>query len=780
MKWCLPSVFVGLSWAAGCGDSAGGDSAGADRAGLRPTFVGRAKCAGCHDLESFLWTGSHHDLAMQVPTAETVLGDFDDATFEHFGVLSTFRQRDGRFLVETDGPDGELTGYEVAYVFGVTPLQQYLIEFPGGRMQCLGAAWDSRSVEEGGQRWIHLYPDEAIPAGDELHWTGPNQNRNYMCAGCHSTHLLRNYDSQEDTFDTTWEELNVSCEACHGPGSRHVEWAEGSCSDAGEDGLMGLVLSLKDPAGGQWEIDPETGNATRSAPRASRAQSETCARCHSRRGVLRDGAVDGRPFGDSFRLSLLEEDLYFADGQIQDEVYVYGSFLQSKMHAKGVTCSDCHDPHTLQVLFPGNQLCARCHEPSKYDAPSHLHHEAGTEGANCVDCHMPLRTYMVVDPRLDHSLRVPRPDLSVKLGTPNACQNCHGDEGAEWAAERVAEWFPSGRGGTPHWAEALHAGRTGAPSAPDAGIALATLVHDLEAPGIVRAPALALLPPYLGPDTFSALRIGLRDPDPLVRAAAANVLQTLPPEDRLSTGFHLLQDPVLAVRTEAARVMAGALGSVSQNSLSPEQRAVLDRALQEYAATQWQNAERAGSNLNLGVLFLDLGQLDLAEEALTRALALDPLFVAAHVNMADLYRGQGREQEAQEVLLQGLSANPNAAAVHHALGLLYARTERLPEAVEALAQAAGLDPDNARYAYVHGVSLHTLGDRSGGLEALARALLRHPHDGELLAALATMHRDEGDLEQALQYALRLAELTPGDPQVEALLLELRNRVREDR
>ena len=145
-------------------------------------YVGAATCAGCHEDEHNLWQGSHHDLAMQPATAETVLGDFSGATFEYFGTTSTFLRKNDTFHVRTDGPDGELTEYPIAYTFGLDPLQQYLIEMPGGRLQALSILWDSRAKAEGGQRWYHLYPDEPIRAGDELHWAGLNQNWNFMCA----------------------------------------------------------------------------------------------------------------------------------------------------------------------------------------------------------------------------------------------------------------------------------------------------------------------------------------------------------------------------------------------------------------------------------------------------------------------------------------------------------------------------------------------------------------------------------------------------------------------
>jgi len=407
------------------------------------TYVGRQVCTACHKREDDLWSGSDHDLAMQVANEETVRGDFNNTTFTYFGVTSKFSRRNGKFFVRTDGQDGKLHEYEITYTFGFTPLQQYLIQFPGGRYQALSIAWDTRPASEGGQRWFHLYPDEKIPHDDILHWTGLNQNWNFMCAECHSTNLQKNYDLAKDRYKTTWSEINVSCEACHGPGSRHVEWAQAaSRSDKSQyEGRKGLVVRLKDPNSGTWNFDMEAGTAQRSTPLQSNVLIETCARCHSRRSVVHDDYVYGRPLMDTHRPALLTEALYHADGQILEEVYVYGSFLQSKMLHAGVTCSDCHDPHSLKVHAADNALCTGCHLSTKYDTSSHHFHKPDSPGTSCVECHMPAKAYMVVDPRRDHSMRVPRPDLSVKLGTPNACNRCHTDRSTQWAADAVEKWY---------------------------------------------------------------------------------------------------------------------------------------------------------------------------------------------------------------------------------------------------------------------------------------------------------------------------------------------------
>ena len=394
---------------------------------------------------------------MQVADDKTVLGNFANAKFAYAGTTSTFSQRDGKFFVNTDGPDGKLADYEIKYTFGVRPLQQYLIEFPGGRMQALSIAWDSRPKAQGGQRWFHLYPGQNIKAGDWLHWTAGGQNWNFTCAECHSTNLRKNFDAKANTYKTTWSELNVACEACHGPGSNHASWARKQGDWQALAATKGLALALDERKGVTWAPVAETGNARRSVPRASTREIDTCARCHGRAARISDDYVHGKPPLDTHRLALLDDNLYWNDGQMRDEVYNWGSFAQSRMHAQGVTCSDCHDPHSLKLKAPGNAVCAQCHQPAKFDSPAHTHHAAGTPGAACAACHMPTTTYMVVDPRHDHSMRIPRPDLSAKFGMPNACNNCHTKQTAEWAAAAIAEW----NGKAAAWLSAIRRGVTG-------------------------------------------------------------------------------------------------------------------------------------------------------------------------------------------------------------------------------------------------------------------------------------------------------------------------------
>ena len=715
-------------------------------------FIGRAVCINCHSEQNAQWSGSHHDLAMQIVNNNTVLGDFDHATVTIFGVTSSFFKKEGKFMVRTDGPDGKLQDYEIMYVFGVDPLQQYLIEFPGGRLQALSLAWDVRPKEQGGQRWFHLYPDEKIAHNDELHWTKPSQNWNNMCAECHSTHLEKRYDPATRTFSTSWSEIDVSCEACHGPGSDHVVWAE---QKPGWDKLgesKGLSILLDERKGIQWNNDPKTGNAVRSKTRDSDKEVGMCARCHSRRSPITRNYVHGEPFMDHYLPRLLDQGMYYADGQINDEVYVYGSFVQSKMYHAGTSCSDCHQPHSLKLKIPGNGVCLQCHQSSKYDQDKHHFHKLGTQGASCAECHMPPKTYMVVDPRHDHSMRIPRPDLSVKIGTPNACINCHQDKSSEWAARQVNKWYGHKAKGFQSYAVALNAARQGLPGAGDK---LAILIRDTETPDIARATALTHIGPYLSSATADVFTVGLTDPSPVVRIAALNLIENMPAEIRVRFAFPMMNDPIRAVRIAAARVLA----SLPAGELKVEQQVLLEKGLKEYIDAQLAMAERPEAQTNLGNLYANQDKFGKAVSAYKLAIELNPAYIPAYVNLADLYRSQGDENKAVDVLRHALKITPDSDVLHHVLGLTLVRQKLVDEAVEELQMASRLNPGNVRYVYVYAVALNSTGKPKQAVAVLENAHNMFPDNVEILSALVAFYRDMGDQAKAHVYAIKLGTIT---------------------
>ena len=741
------------------------------------TFVGSATCAGCHQAEAKLWDTSQHKAAMAHASHKTVLGDFNDASFDYFGVHSRFFRKDGKFLVETDGPDGKLATFEVKYTFGVDPLQQYLVEFPDGRLQVLALSWDVRPKDKGGQRWFHIYPDEEIRHDDVLHWTKLNQNWNFMCAECHSTGLRKNYDAKTDRFATTWAEISVGCETCHGQGSGHAAWARDQKSwwpfGRREDASKGLRVRFDERRDVAWPIDPNTGTARRSvAPSTLRKEVETCGLCHARRAAFSEDWVPGQWLSQTHVVEPLARATYHADGQIRDveEPYNYTPFKQSRMFASGVTCSDCHEPHSAKLRLSGEGVCLQCHASGKYADAGHRHHASVDPPPTCTSCHMQARTYMVVDPRHDHSFRVPRPDLSTELGTPNACNGCHGDKPAQWAAERIEQWFGPRLEGFQSYGAAFHAART---DAVDAAAQLAAVAADGDAPPVARASALSELASRVSPGNIALARSGLADPDPMVRIGALDMLEDLPANQVWAIVAPLLADPVRGVRIRAASLLA----AVPTASQPKTDRARFESAAREFVAAQRANAERPEARTTLGNFLSARGQATEAEAEYKAALKLNPQYVTAVINLADLYRRLGRDNDGEAALRTALATSPRDAALHHALGLTLTRLKQPDAALAEFRQAAGLEPGNARYQYVLGVALHSAGRAGEAVAGLQQALERHPADRDILSALVSFSRDAGDAAAALAYAERLAAISPDDRGLAKLVEELRKAAR---
>ena len=717
-------------------------------------YADNKACLGCHQAQAELWQKSHHAQAMAKPDATTVRGDFNDTQFKHQGVTSRFFKRGDTFMVRTDGPDGKLADFEVAYTFGVEPLQQYLIALPGGRLQPLQISWDVA-----GKKWFHLLPKERSTAGDVLHWTGRYQTANTTCIECHTTGFEKRYDAATDTFASRWAESNVSCQSCHGPGARHVQWA--SAKSAGK--------SVPEPADGRYGLSVDFKAA------GAHGQVDVCAACHSRRSDLEATPVPGRPRLDNYLPALLRAGLYHADGQQLDEVYVDGSFRQSKMYRKGVSCSNCHDVHTGKTKFVGNSLCTQCHQPSanpafasaagSFDTPAHHFHKAGSAGAQCVSCHMPSKTYMQIQGRPDHSLRVPRPDLTVAIGTPNACTGCHADRSPQWAASAVTKWYGATRRKEAHYGEALAAARAGHRSDGDALIQLSI---DPQVAPIVRATALSSL--RFEPAAGVRERIlATRDADPEVRAAAAESLEGVPPAERIEALAPLLRDPLKAVRIAAAR----SLLTLPQDRLDASLRPSFDAALAEYVAVQNLALDMPGSRLNLAVVYQSTGRVDLAEQQYLAALKIDPDFTPARANLAQLYSGTSRNADAERVLTEGLARLPELGELQYSLGLLLAEERRLPEAAKALAEAARLLPSRARIHYNLGLALQQLGRRQPAEAALLQAQRLDALDPATPYALALFYDQGNQPAKALQWAEKLQTLRPDDPRVSQFIVGLR-------
>ncbi|NQD74995.1 tetratricopeptide repeat protein [Pseudomonas sp. CrR7] len=748
--WLLLSMLL-MTFSAQAAEGAS-PALAADREG----YADADTCQGCHAGQAGLWQHSDHAWALREPTAGNVLGNFDDVRYDADGVQAHFYRKGEGYYVTLEGEDGKPAEFQVRYTFGHDPLQQYLVELSRGRLQALTIAWDSRPQTQGGQRWFSLYPGQRFTPGDPLHWTGRYQNWNGMCADCHSTRLAKHYDDRHDSFATTWQEQTVGCQACHGPGQAHVDWAR------------------EHPAG---KPPGQAGNglAVNFKALGSKGVVEQCAYCHSRRQGLGSGQLPGHPQLDQSLPATLRTGLYHADGQIDGEVYEFGSFAQSKMYGAGVTCTDCHDPHTTKVRIEGNGLCLQCHNPQPdtarfsglqakdYDSPAHHHHPVGSPGAQCVNCHMPSKTYMVLDPRRDHSIRIPRPDLAEQTASPDACTACHQGQPAAWAAKAIDQWFASPARPN-HYGQTFHAVQQ------DPGTTLSRLGYllaDKANPAIVRATAADQLAD-LGPSATSNLRWALQDKEPLVRAYAVSGFTSVEPQQRLQALLPLLADPTRAVRDETVR----ALADVAPEQLPEQQRETFSSLLADYEQRLRGNADLPGGRLNLAVLLSRQGRDEEAMNEYRQALHMDPYFVPARVNLVTLASAGQRLDEAEALLREGVALRnmpvTDRGNLAYMLALLLVERGDAGQALGWLQQAAEALPGNARIHYNQGLLLSRMNRRDDALQALRQGLQQSPGDADLLYSLIYLHALAGERQQAFAYVKRMRDAAPDDPRLQAI------------
>ncbi|MDD2061002.1 multiheme c-type cytochrome [Pseudomonas sp. GD03860] len=704
-------------------------------------LVDEAQCQGCHQAQTDHWKGSHHQLAMQEATEQSVLGDFADRQFKAENETTRFFRRDEQFWVNTVGANGKPKDFRVAYAFGVEPLQQYLIDTGEGHLQALGVAWDTQK-----NQWFHLYPGQGVDFKDPLHWSKPQQNANFMCVECHTTGFKRNFNAASGAFESHWNSLGVGCQACHGPASNHLEWA----AKPGNQANAGFSRSTH-----QGDNISEV---------------ETCARCHARRAPLGDGFHNDRRLMDDYLPSRLTRELYALDGKIKDEVFEYGAFTQSKMFAKGVRCSNCHDPHSTQLKAPGDGVCLQCHNTAgktaiagvdgaglkakDYTSAEHHHHTPGQPGSQCVDCHMPGKFYMVNDFRHDHGFSIPAPAQALKLGTPDACLSCHQSTKGQQVADQFRLWY--GKDGGSTYASSLDQVRAGKPGAVQA------LLEQLQGnalPAIRRATLLAELANYPSVQTFNAATRDLKHKDAQVRLSALEaVAALLPPEQRQGVLAPLLRDPVLAVRIAAAYALlparAAGLGS---------DQAAFDKAIDEYEQVQLNLLERAEANLNLALLYQANGRDAEVEKYLRISMQRDGDFLPARVALVQWLDSHGRSSEARTVLDEALAQHPEAALLHQANGLALIRQGQREAALKSLHKAVQLEPDNAGYAYVLAIALHDQGQAAKAREQLWHSLQQQPYNRDLRLALIHYLQENQQPAEANKLLEALREINPHDP-----------------
>jgi len=715
-------------------------------------FTGGKACIECHQKEYRLWRGSDHDKAMAVATDSTVLGNFNNAEFTFNGRTSKFYRREGKFFVYTEGPGGVMKEFRISHTFGVHPLQQYLVPFENGKFQCLPIAWNTTD-----KKWFQMaamvYTPGDLKPGNWLYWTNQAQNWNSMCAECHSTNLQKNFDLATKSYHTTWSDINVNCEACHGPGSAHIEWAR-----------------LPEPARPQ---DNNAGLLVRTSRIPSRQYVGSCAPCHARGSSTGPYDHAHSDFLSYAVPQLPTRPAYNIDGQFHDEDYEYGSFTQSKMYMKDVRCGDCHDPHSLKRKFEGNALCTQCHRADEYDTYNHhLHKSKGEPGTSftnklgrnlgpgdknlCRDCHMPGRYYMGVDKRFDHSLRIPRPDLSISLGTPNACTNCHDDKTDQWALRNVNKWY--GERKKAHYATILSDGAAGKAGA-DSG--LLKVINSNLYPEIIRATAIGYLAGYPGAKAQEAVKKALNDPDPLLRHTAAENFLPGDSAELVMVLAPLLDDPVKTVRMEAAN----RLSTCRKTTFNETQYSLFSKALGEYRQSLEYVADFPTGRYNLGNYYSKTKDLARAEENYREAIAIDNLFYPAKINLAIIYYQQGKNDPAEKLFRDLVENHPEISDGYYYLALLYGEQGKFADAIVLLEHASAKANANPRIWYNLGLLYQKTGQNVKSEAALNQGLRSDPCNFDLLYALFVFHMNQHNREKATPLIEKLKSCYPDAKQV---------------
>ena len=724
-------------------------TAGAGIASTPEQYIGSKRCVPCHLPEFNDWKDSDHFKSMSPASSDSVLGDFSDTVVQFQGVTSNFFRKGDQYYIDTLNQQGKQETFNIRFTFGYKPLQQYLVSTVNGHLQAFNVAWDSRNIEDGGQKWFHLRDNENITQESLFFWTKHFQNWNNRCAECHSTNVDKNYSPKNMVYQTTWSEINVACEACHGSAGEHVVRVESGEYDPLNSGFKRDLLQTAN-----WFRSPKESVARHDSYDITKNQLailDTCGGCHSRRASLGKSDHD-KSFHDQFRLQTLDEELYFDDGQIKAEVFVMGSFMQSKMYNKGVTCANCHNSHSGKVLMNGNDLCLQCHSSEKFNRPKHHGHVEDSAGSQCVNCHMPSRTYMGVDDRRDHSFTLPRPNLSINTEVPNACTSCHLDRTNEWAIE-----FLSTKGQDQSFIEINEIWSKANAKMRESDPIVLTEINAIISNGDLSKIKVATLLNQLALFPLSNvpefLINGLKDKSPIVRRSAVSALKNVNLKEKTNLLFPLLTDPDLSVRNEIALLLVKEIDSIPNEFVSKVQF-VLD----EYKQTLLYNIDSPINLVALANFELLLGDHKQAEKHYLKALKIEPGYIPAILNIADYYRAQGNENEAGRWLLNAVNISENNAAAQHALGLHFIRINKIRRALKHLELATKSNGVQARYMYIYALALSNIGNKEESIDNLMVALIKWPNNFGLLTLLVSTLDDSGRSEETVKYRIQLRNL----------------------
>jgi tetratricopeptide (TPR) repeat protein len=691
------------------------------------SFVGREKCGKCHEdvAQGYAW--SAHDRSTELAQGEAVEAPFEGEALSDKDTQAKFARKNGAPTITwtKERP--------VEWTIGYAPLQQYILPGDRGRYQVFFGAFDSRNKGDGGKRWYFLDPSDEAPERDG-HFQRSASVWNADCARCHSSGVLKNYDIEKDAYDTKFQDIDVSCEACHGPASRHVAFAEQNAHlekwpDTIEN--AGFARALSPYALRRWARNPDEKVARLigegEAPPEKTDELSICAPCHSTSvdlGPSSEGYAHSQ-FEERFALRLIDEELFFADGQAKRDAATYNAFAQTKKHRAGVVCSDCHDPHAGTLRMPARELCSSCHSPDFYESKAHTLHDTRHEVA-CVDCHMPEKPFLGTDTARDHSFPIPRPDLALSLPLPNACETCHSHR-PKWIATNFEEKF--GRDLPAPTALAFHAASEGSQDAPEK---LSQVFTDKSTAEIVRASALKRWAD-LGrttPELVAKVERAAQDESALVRRVAAEVSPVLSPETRLSTLASLLTDSARPVRIAAALAFL--------TLPLPEKRSdALRKALEEAKAAQIFQGDKIEGLLALATIEERLGNEAAARRYYELALQRHKGDPRAFSALAQAYERLKNDEKAQNTVLQGLKLHPKDATLLLSRGRYLVRQGNEREALPHLQGAFESAPRSLRreVGAEYASLVHRLGDWAEAMAILRLLKREYPEDVGVQRAL---------------------------------------------
>ena len=726
-------------------------------------YAGAASCRQCHSNIFELWKDSHYALA-EVPFDPAVHGPAFEPEHKvrHGEQNSVIGKKDGKYAVITEGSDGKITAFPPRRIIGKSPLWQTVVDGERGRFQVTALSYDPHKHE-----WFDVYGDENRRPHEWGFWANRGMTWNSMCGSCHTTDYHKNYDPETDSYDTKYLELGIGCEGCHGPYKSHVSemTAAGRTAEPGSSSV-----SVSWPPKSFLENRPE-GQPAISGKARDRLDVilDTCGSCHARRVDLTGKFRPGDLFLDHYRPVIPDEsEIYYEDGQVHEEDYEFGSFLSSKMHAMGVRCIHCHEPHTSKLRSKGNDLCLGCHQ-GKIDPATHSHHDINQAGGQCANCHMPLTTYMQRHPRRDHGFTIPDPTLTRDYELPNACNRCHTDKSVKWAIDHTSAWYGDRMNRhTQRRARAIAEARRANDRA-DEG--LVTLLEN-ENSKFWRSAAIGLSAPWLdrNPALLRALIDSLRDKDPLLRATAArmseNLLANQGLPEQLRDGLEqtlsgLLKDPVRAVRIDAAWALRRSLPGTG----------TARKELDDYLLY---NCDQPTGALQFGVFHLDRqqqpGNLAKAISWMRKAVDWDPNSPYLHQSLAIAYSNASRQKDAIDSLEKAHKLEPENVMYAYNLALGLSEMSRYEEAEKYLALTVRLDKNFTRAWYNLALARNRLGKNQEAIDTLLRAEENEPGNVDFIYTRATILRDMKRYQDALNAVLDAEKLAPGAP----LLLQFRS------